>query len=50
MKRKARKVGGSIYAALPKGVIEELDIKEGNLIDVRLKGKSIIITKIEGDK
>lgn len=47
MKRKARKVGGSIYVAIPSGKNDELGINEGDEVDVRLKGKSIIITKIE---
>lgn len=49
-KRFVRKLGGSLYVIIKPDIAEDLELEEGQEIDVRLKGKSIIITKIEGDK
>lgn len=47
MIRKAVKVGGTLYIALTPTVIDELKIKEGDKLDIKLKRKTIVINKIE---
>jgi len=49
--RTVRKCGNSLAIGITPGVIEILKLKEGDLVQQKIKGKSIIITKIEkGDK
>lgn len=51
MKRKVRKVGGSYYVAITAAAVDALKIKESEFVDVTVKGKTIVIKKIEkGDK
>ena len=51
MKRRfVKKLGGSLYVVIKPDIAEELELEEGQEINVKLKGKSIIITKIEGEK
>lgn len=51
MKRFVKKLGGSLYVILKPDIAEELGIKEGQEVAVKVKGKSILVTKIEkGDK
>lgn len=37
--------GNSMALRLPKGVLEDADLKEGNAVDVRVENGALIITK-----
>ena len=50
MKRIVRKMGGSLQITLTPYATEELELKEGDTVDVRVKNKEIIIKKVKGDK
>ena len=50
MKRIVRKNGGSLQITLTPYGVEELELKEGDTVDVRVKNKEIIIKKAKGDK
>lgn len=47
MRYKARKVGNSMSITLPTFVCSNLGIKDGDNMDIKLKGKEIIIKKEE---
>lgn len=49
MQRTVRRISGSLYIAIS-AAAEELKIKEGDDVEVLRKGKSIVITKIKGEK
>jgi antitoxin ChpS len=38
-----RKVGGSVMLALPPAILEMLDLKAGNPVAVRVKGRSLVV-------
>lgn len=50
MKRKVYKNGNSLVVGLTESAKEVLEIKEGDNVDMRVKNKQIIITKIENKK
>ena len=47
MKRKVRKVGGALYIAITAAAADKLKIKQGDIVDVTTKGKSIVINKVD---
>ncbi len=46
---KARKMGGSIGATLPKELVDRFDIKEGDELDVVETSEGILITPYDPD-
>jgi antitoxin component of MazEF toxin-antitoxin module len=51
MKATLRRYGGSLYIVVKPSIVEELNLKEGDIMDMQKKGKSIVINKIDkGDK
>lgn len=53
MKRKVYKNGNSLVVGLTESAKEVLEIKEGDSVNMRVKNKQVIITKIDekkGDK
>ena len=50
MVRKIRRCGGSLQVALTPYAIEELGLKEGDKVDVRIKNKEVTITKVKEGK
>lgn len=51
MKAEVKRLGGSLYMIIKPSIKEDLDLKEGDLMDMQRKGKTIVIKKVEkGDK
>ena len=48
--RLVRKSGNSLVIGITPGAIELLDLKEGDKVEVKTKGKQIVIDKIKGDE
>lgn len=47
MKYKARKNGNSIAVTIPTFICNLLNIQDGNMLDIKVQGKKIIIEKEE---
>lgn len=49
-KRKVRKCGNSLAIGMTDAAIQNLGLEEGDLVEIKTKGKSIVIKKVEGEK
>lgn len=47
MKYKARKSGNSIAVTIPTFICSNLDIKDGDNVDIKMQGRKIVIEKEE---
>jgi len=49
--RTVRKSGNSLVVGLTEASMQALELKEGDLVEIKPKGKTIVIKKVEkGDK